>query len=90
MIFKNSKIYDILKYLALIVFDAVGFAYSELADVWGLPYGTQIYKTCTIVSILVGTLIGISSHKYNKTELIAQYYQEEENANVEETNEVEE
>ncbi len=69
MIFKNSKVYDVLKYLALIVFDAVGFAYSELADVWGLPYGVQIYKTCTIVSILIGTLIGISSHKYNKIEI---------------------
>ena len=68
MIFKNSKLYDILKYLALIVFDALGFAYSELADVWGLPYGVQIYKTCTIVSILVGTLIGISSHKYNSAQ----------------------
>ena len=69
MIFKNSKVYDILKYLALIVFDAVGFAYSELADVWGLPYGVQIYKTCTIISILIGTLIGISSHKYNNMEV---------------------
>ena len=65
MIFKNSKIYDILKYLALVAFDAVGFAYSELAEVWNLPYGTQIYKTFTIISILIGTLIGISSHKYN-------------------------
>lgn len=69
MIFKNSKVYDILKYFALIVFDAVGFAYSELADVWGLPYGVQIYKTCTIISILVGTLIGISSHKFNNLEI---------------------
>lgn len=66
MIFKNSKLYDVLKYLALVVFDALGFAYSELADVWGLPYGVQIYKTCTIVSIFVGTVIGISSHQYNK------------------------
>ena len=68
MIFKNSKLYDVLKYFALIVFDAAGFAYSELADVWGLPYGVQIYKTCTIVSILVGTLIGISSHQYNNAQ----------------------
>ena len=68
MIFKNNKLYDLLKYLALVVFDALGFAYSELAEVWNLPYGTQIYKTCTIVSILVGTLIGISSHKYNSAQ----------------------
>lgn len=78
MIFKNNKVYDILKYLALIVFDAMGFAYSELADVWGLPYGVQIYKTCTIVSILVGTLIGISSHKYNNMETETDYSADDE------------
>jgi hypothetical protein len=64
MIFKNSKIYDILKYLSLIVLDAVGFAYSELANVWNLPYGTEIMKTCTILSIFIGALIGVSSYKY--------------------------
>lgn len=66
MIFKNSKLYDVLKYLALIVFNAVGVAYEQLASVWNLPYGTQIMRTCAIVSVLVGTLIGISSSKYNK------------------------
>lgn len=66
MIFKNSKMYDVLKYLALIVFNAVGVAYEQLANVWDLPYGTQIMRTCAILSVLVGTLIGISSHKYNE------------------------
>lgn len=85
MIFKNNKLYDILKYLSLIVFDALGFAYSELAEVWGLPYGVQIYKTCTIVSILLGTLIGISSHKYNKIE--AETLEEDEELLIERGNE---
>ena len=66
MIFKNNKIYNVLKYISLIALDAVGFAYSELANVWNLPYGTQIYKTCTILSVMIGVLIGVSSHKYNK------------------------
>ena len=66
MIFKNNKVYDILKYLALILLNAVGNAYEELSGVWNLPYGTQIMKTCSILSILIGTLIGISSAKYNK------------------------
>lgn len=66
MIFKNNKIYNVLKYLALIVFNALGLAYEQLAEVWNLPYGTQIMRTCSILSVLVGTLIGISSHTYNK------------------------
>ena len=68
MIFKNSKVYDVLKYLALVVFDAIGVAYKGLAEVWRLPYGTEIMATCTILSVLIGTLIGVSSYKYNKTQ----------------------
>lgn len=78
MIFKNSKIYDVLKYLALVVLDALGFAYSELANVWSLPYGDEIMKTCTIVSIFIGTLIGVSSYKYNKMEVETDYTDDEE------------
>ena len=33
MIFKNTKLYDVLKYLALVVFDACGLAYEQLAEV---------------------------------------------------------
>lgn len=66
MIFKNNKVYDILKYMSLIVFDALGLAYEQLAEVWNLPYGTQIMRTCTIISTLIGALIGLSNAKYNK------------------------
>lgn len=90
MIFKNSKVYDVLKYLALVVFDAVGVAYKGIAEIWNLPYGSEIMQTCVVLSIFVGALIGISNYKYNKTELIAQYDQEEENAMEIETGEVEE
>lgn len=69
MIFKNNKTYNILKYLALIVFDAIGVAYEQLAGVWNLPYGTEIMRTCAIISALLGTLIGVSSHKYNNMEV---------------------
>lgn len=78
MIFKNSKMYDVLKYLALIVFNAVGVAYEQLANVWDLPYGTQIMRTCAILSVLVGTLIGISSHKYNELDEETDYINDDE------------
>ena len=64
MIFKDSKVYDVLKWIALVALDAVGFAYDALSEVWGLPYGEQVYKTCTILAILIGTLIGVSGIKY--------------------------
>ena len=66
MLFKNSKLYDVLKWVALVALDAFGVAYESLAEVWNLPLGDEVMKTCTIVSVLIGTLIGISSYKYNK------------------------
>ena len=68
MIFKNSKVYDILKYLSLVFLDAFGVLYKGLSEVWGLPYGDEIRTTCVLLSIFIGTLIGISSYKYNKEE----------------------
>lgn len=66
MLFKNSKLYDVLKWVALVALDALGIAYESLAEVWNLPLGDEVMKTCTIVSVLIGTLIGVSSYKYNK------------------------
>ena len=62
----NNKLYDILKWISLIALDAIGVAYEGLATVWNLPFGNEIMKTCTITSILIGTLIGVSSINYKK------------------------
>lgn len=69
MIFKNSKLYDVLKYMALIVFNAIGVFYKAIAEIWNLPYGNEIALTCSALALLVGTLIGISSHNYNNIEI---------------------
>jgi hypothetical protein len=70
MLIKNDKLYNILKYVALIFLDALGVAYESLANVWSLPFGDEVMKTCTILSILLGTLIGVSSYSYNKSNLL--------------------
>lgn len=67
MILKN-KMYDILKWISLIALDAIGVAYKGIAEIWNLPYGTQVMATCSVLSVLIGTLIGISTYNYNKKE----------------------
>lgn len=62
----NDKVYNILKYIALIVLPAFGTFYSVLAGIWGLPYGDQITGTILAVDTLLGALIGVSSSSYNK------------------------
>lgn len=68
MVIKNSKVYDVLKWIALIALDAFGNAYEQLSNVWNLPYGTEVMRTCSIFSVLIGALIGISNINYNKKE----------------------
>ena len=62
----DDKIYDILKYIALIVLPALGTFYFGLAKIWGLPFGEEIVGTITVVDTFLGALLGISSNKYNK------------------------
>ena len=63
----SNKVYDVLKWIALIALDAVGLFYSTVAAIWGLPFGEQVLTTCTALSVLLATLIGVSSAQYKKT-----------------------
>lgn len=62
----SNKVYDALKWIALVALDAVGIFYSTLSTIWDLPFGDEVLKTCAALSLLLGTLIGISAAKYNK------------------------
>ena len=63
----SNKVYDILKWIALIALDAVGLFYSTLSTIWGLPMGDEVLATCAALSVFIGALIGLSSANYNKT-----------------------
>jgi hypothetical protein len=65
MIF-DDRVYDILKYIALIVLPAIGALYFGLAKIWGFPFGEEIVGTITIIDTFLGTLLGISTSQYNK------------------------
>ena len=62
----NSKVYDVLKYIAQVVLPAIGTLYFALAGIWGFPYGEQIVGTITAVDTFLGVLLQISSNNYYK------------------------
>lgn len=64
----SNKVYDVLKWVALVALDAVGLFYKTVATIWGLPIGDEVLATCAALSLLIGTLIGVSSAQYNKKE----------------------
>lgn len=62
----SNKLYDILKWIALILLPALGTLYFALSGIWGLPYGEQIVGTITAIDTFLGALLGISSINYKK------------------------
>lgn len=61
----SNKVYDVLKYVALICLPAVATLYGALAKIWGLPYGTEVVATITAVDTFLGALLQVSSVKYH-------------------------
>ena len=64
----NSKVYDFLKYLTIIVLPAIGALYTGLAQIWSLPYSAQIPATITVICTFLGAILCISSAQYNKNQ----------------------
>jgi len=64
----NDGLYDVLKWITMIVIPALATAYVGLASVWGWPYADEVAKTSAVVCTLLGALLGISTAQYNKTE----------------------
>lgn len=65
MLIKNSKVYDALKFVALVLLPAAGTLYFAIAQVWGLPDGSQVVGTIVAIDTGLGGLIHISSVTYN-------------------------
>lgn len=62
----SNKTYDVLKWIALVVLDAVGVFYKTISTIWIMPLGDEVLATCAALSVFIGTLIGISSTQYKK------------------------
>lgn len=61
-----NRVYDILKWICLIVLPALSVLYGALAHIWGLPYASQIPLTIEAIDVFLGALIGISNYNIKK------------------------
>lgn len=59
-------VYNILKWVVMIVLPALTTAYVGLANIWGFPYPQQIAETSAVICTLLGALLGISTANYYK------------------------
>ena len=62
----SNKIYDILKWIVMIVLPALATFYVTLASLWGWGYAEQVSGTITALATVLGAILIISSSNYNK------------------------
>lgn len=62
----SNKLYDVLKWVVMIVLPACATLYAALSGIWGLPYAEQIPATITALDTFLGVVLMISNVQYNK------------------------
>lgn len=73
-----NKVYDVLKWITMIVIPALTTLYCALAAVWSFPYADAIAKTSVAVCTFLGALLGISTAEYRHETLNIEWTSEEE------------
>ena len=62
----NSKVYDVLKWVAMLLLPALALLVQTVFAIWHIPYGDQISATIVAVNAFLGAILGISNIGYNK------------------------
>lgn len=63
----SNKVYDVMKWIAMVCLPAIATLYAALSGIWGFPYGEQIVGTIVAVETCLGALLQISNAQYKKT-----------------------
>lgn len=61
----SDRTYDLLKWVQKI-FVLLATFYATIANIWGLPFGDEISKTCLALATFLLGILEIASATYNK------------------------
>lgn len=64
----SDKVYDILKWVSIIVLPALSTLYATLGNIWSLPLSNEIPQTITAIGVFLGAVLMISNYNYKKGE----------------------
>ena len=62
-----NGVYDVLKWVGLVLCPALAVLVATVGPAWGLPYVEPIVTTINAVGLFIGSLIGVSQLKANGT-----------------------
>lgn len=66
--FLKNKTYDTLKWIAQYLLPGFATLYFVLSGIWGLPYPEQIVGSIVALDVFLGTILGLSTLRYNKAQ----------------------
>ena len=60
----NDRVYDVLKWVAMLFLPALAVLVKTVFAVWHLPYGDEISTTIMALDAFLAAILGISSIAY--------------------------
>lgn len=66
MVFKNEKVYDILKWVCLVVVPALNILITTLCGIYGWSWGNTVIGTIDAIAVFVGSILGFGAIKYQR------------------------
>lgn len=64
----DNRIFDILKWVAMLFLPALAVLVKTVFAVWQIPYGDEISTTIMAVDAFLGAILGISHIQYKNGE----------------------
>jgi hypothetical protein len=62
----TNRLYNQLKFLALVLLPALGTLYFGLSGIWGLPVPEKVIGTITVIDTFLGVVLHLSNNAYYK------------------------
>ena len=64
----SDKVFNILKWCAMVLLPALAVFIRAFFPIWNLPYADQISSSIVVINALLGSLLGVSTIGYNRTQ----------------------
>lgn len=64
--FFTNKLYDKLKFIALVLLPALGTLWFTLSGIWDLPYVVQVVRTIMAIDAFLGVVLHLTTASYYK------------------------
>lgn len=62
----NNRVYDVMKWIVMIALPALAVFITAIGETWGIQNVEAIVSTINAITVLMGSLIGVSTYTRNK------------------------